>query len=69
MNNPVVIFNQTVNPGAPLLTPGATPAAEQTGEATRAYFGNVVTTLAMNAAYLMVGTRGTSRTRICLEAA
>jgi hypothetical protein len=57
MNNPAVIFNQLVNPGAPFfLNPQQYPIF-QTGQAQHTYFGNIVTSLVVNAAYLTVRTR------------
>ncbi|KAG1679139.1 hypothetical protein FOA52_000494 [Chlamydomonas sp. UWO 241] len=49
LNNPSVIFNAAVNPGAPLVKPGAAPTGEQLAQAQQVYVSNVVSTLVKNA--------------------
>ncbi|KAG1679138.1 hypothetical protein FOA52_000493 [Chlamydomonas sp. UWO 241] len=49
LNNPYVIFNAVVNPGAPTVTPGFAPTGEQLAQAQQVYVGNVVSTLVKHA--------------------
>ncbi|KAG1663819.1 hypothetical protein FOA52_013384 [Chlamydomonas sp. UWO 241] len=49
LNNPYVILNAAVNPGAPMVSPGVAPSREQLAQAQQAYVGNIVSTLVKNA--------------------
>ncbi|KAG1668372.1 hypothetical protein FOA52_004881 [Chlamydomonas sp. UWO 241] len=52
LNNPYVILNSAVNPGAPVVAPGVAPTAEQLAQAQQVYLGNIVSTLAKFAGLL-----------------
>ncbi|KAG1663818.1 hypothetical protein FOA52_013383 [Chlamydomonas sp. UWO 241] len=49
LNNPSVILNAAINPGAPLVNAGVAPTREQLARAQQVYVGNIVATLVKNA--------------------